>query len=119
MLRTIILVSSGGIVGALFVAAAMRFSVIGNILNTIKAIIEGIVSRVDRLLTGNDGNYSHTRLLNIIWGIGSLALVYIAVLRNIKIPDGILFLMGASTGVNMAGTVLNKIQEIKGANNGQ
>ena len=72
-----------------------------------------MVLRIDKMLTGNDDNYSHVRFINILWGIGNFALIAIAVIKEIEIPNSILIFMGTSMGISNTQAVLNKRQEVK------
>jgi hypothetical protein len=77
------------------------------------SLFQGVVSRFDRSVTGNDGSYSSTRLLDYLWGIGGFCLVCLCTLRKINIPDGVYYLIGTAIGVGATKGVFNKIQEIK------
>lgn len=86
-------------------------------------IFQGVVERFDRMMTGNDGCYSNSRFTELLWAIASLVLIYTCVLREIKIQEGILVLIGAAIGIGGIKGAVNKIQEVKeniaskGANN--
>ena len=73
----------------------------------------GILSRIDKMLCGNDGCYSHTRFLNLVWGIGGFSLICVAVLRKINIPGEVLVLMGSGMGISGIQAVMNKANELK------
>jgi hypothetical protein len=77
------------------------------------SLFQGVVNRFDRSVIGNDGFYSSTRLLDYLWGIGGFCLVCVAVVKNLKIPDGVFYLIGTAIGVGAAKGVFNKVQEIK------
>lgn len=84
-----------------------------NIINNIVNCFNGIILRIDKMLTGNDGNYSHVRFTNILWGIGNFVLIFIAVMKEIEIPGTILVFMGTAMGISNTQAVLNKRQEVK------
>ena len=86
-----------------------------NIINNIVNIFYGIVARIDKMLTGNDDNYSHTRAMNILWGVGNFVIIAVAIFKKIEIPNPILVFMGTAMGFSNTQTVLNKRQEIKQA----
>lgn len=68
-----------------------------------------------QVITGNDGNVSHTRIINIIWCFAALRIVAHSVYNNIHIQVEVLIFMAAAMGFNMAQTVINKTQEVKQA----
>lgn len=86
-------------------------------LGLINNIFLGIISRLDKALTGNDGAYSHTRINNLVWGIGGFILICVTTLREIKIPGEVLVLMGSGMGISGLQAVVNKINELKFASN--
>ena len=73
---------------------------------------QGLVSRFDKSVTGNDGLYSSTRVESYLWHFGGFALIAIAVFKNIKIPDSVMYLLGGVLGVNNVRSAYNKFQEI-------
>ncbi len=77
------------------------------------SLFQGLVNRFDRSVTGNDGCYSSTRILDYLWGVGGFCLVCVCTLRDLKIPDGVFYLIGTAIGVGAAKGAFNKIQEIK------
>lgn len=72
-----------------------------------------VSSRLDKMLIGNDGVYSHTRVINLCWGIGGFWLICIVVMRSIEIPGEILVLMGGAMGISGLQSVVNKANELK------
>jgi len=68
-----------------------------------------------QVITGNDGNVSHTRIINIIWCLAALKIVTHSVYNNIHMQTEVLIFMASAMGFNMAQTVLNKVQEVKQA----
>ena len=82
-------------------------------LSSLKATFTFVVSRIDRMLIGNDGAYSHTRVINMVWGIGGFSLICIATMRKIEIPGVILVLMGSAMGISSTQAVINKVSELK------
>lgn len=82
-------------------------------LDLLKLIHSNIMDRIDRTIIGNDGSYSHTRIINLTWGLGGFWLICLCVLREIKIPGEILILMGGAMGISSIQAVANKINELK------
>lgn len=74
---------------------------------------KGVLQRFDSSVTGNDGCYSSSRILEYMWAIGTFSLICICVMRDIKLPDGILYLLGAALGFGNLKTSFAKSQEIK------
>ena len=87
------------------------------IANNILRIIQELIGRLDKLLTGNDGRYSHVRFINLLWGIGNYVLIFISIIRGIPIPGEVLVFMGSAMGASHVQAILNKIQEVKQVNN--
>jgi hypothetical protein len=71
-----------------------------------------VLDRVDRAIGGNDGSYSNTRIVNLMWNIGGFCLVCIMVLREIKVPDTILMLLAGAMGITGIQNVVNKGKEL-------
>lgn len=66
-----------------------------------------------RVITGNDGCISHTRIINLVWCFGSLHIIRHCTYLQIPIQGEILAFMAAVSGFNVAQTVSNKFQEVK------
>lgn len=112
MFKTIGFIAIGFIIGFLITCLIKKLITIEIIKKYIPIFFNGIINRFDRMLTGNDGCYSHTRFINLIWAIGGFCLVYICAIRQIKIADNVLFIIGGGMGANMAQTIMNKKQEV-------
>lgn len=81
-------------------------------LNLLKIIALGILERIDKSVTGNDGSYSHTKIVNLLWGIGSFCLICLVVMRQITIPNEILMLMAGAMGITGIQAAVNKTKEL-------
>ena len=112
MIRIIEFISIGFIGGFLLAILVKKLLTIEMVKMYVPPFMFGLINRLDRALTGNDGNYSHTRIINMVWGIGGFILVCVCTVRSIKIPENILMLMGGAMGANMTQTIFNKRQEV-------
>jgi len=112
MIRIIEFISIGFIGGFLLAILLKKLLTIGMIKTYAPLFMFGLINRLDRALTGNDGNYSHTRIINMVWGVGGFILVCICTVRSIKIPENILMLIGGAMGANITQTIFNKRQEV-------
>lgn len=81
-------------------------------LDLLKLTFLGIVERIDKSVTGVDGSYSHTKIVNLLWGIGGFCLICIVTLREIKIPVEILCLIAGAMGITGIQSVVNKGREL-------
>lgn len=68
--------------------------------NVILKFIDWLKVKIDEATSGDNGKTSHTKIINLVWGIGSFCLIVSAVLKVIKIPSEILFTMLAAMGVS-------------------
>lgn len=100
-------------VGVILGMMVSKILTLNKIQSGMKAFFIGLIRRIDETLTGNDNRYSSTRVLNLMWGIGTLSLIVICALRSIVIQEGILYLLGAVNGINTGQSIANKIQEVK------
>jgi hypothetical protein len=102
-----------------FISGAVAMMLLNKIVTlleikqTVDKVIQGLIERFDRMMTGNDGCYSSTRAQELLWACVSLILISIAVLKKIVIQEGILVLIGAAIGVGGIKGAVNKAQEIK------
>ena len=81
--------------------------------NSVISFFQGVRDRFDRAMTGNDRNYSSTRLLEFTWSICSLILISVCVIKSINIQEGILYLIGAAIGISGVKGAVNKMTEVK------
>jgi hypothetical protein len=81
-------------------------------LNLLKVTFLGIVERIDKSVTGVDGSYSHTKIVNLLWGIGGFCLICVVTLREIKIPVEVLCLIAGAMGITGIQSVVNKGREL-------
>ena len=103
----------GIVAGFLLCLLIKKIVSIKDIGNGILLIFQGAVARVDRLLTGNDDNYSHVRFVNVLWGVGNFVIICITTFKKIEIPAPILTFMGLAMGLTNTQAFLNKRQEIQ------
>jgi len=113
MFKIIEFIAIGFVSGFLLATIIKKLLTIEMIKKNIPVLVNGIIDRFDKAVTGNDGCYSHTRIINIMWAFGGFILIAICTLRSIKIPNGTLVLMGSGMGIGMAQAVMNKKQEVK------
>lgn len=73
----------------------------------------GIIDRLDKALYGNDGQYSSTRLTNMLWTVASIILVSYGIVLQKEIKIEILGFMLVAIGVSTGQNVVNKITEMK------
>lgn len=81
-------------------------------LDLLKLTFLGIVERIDKSVTGVDGSYSHTKIVNLLWGIGGFCLICIVTLRKIEIPVEVLCLIAGAMGITGIQSVVNKGREL-------
>ena len=86
-------------------------------ISFLNSIVLSVTTRLDKALIGNDGFYSHTRIINLTWGLGGFWLVCFCAIREIRVPGEILILMGGAMGISGIQSVANKINELKYSSN--
>ena len=115
MWNTIALMLTGFVIGLITALVIEKILTMRIVNHYIPEFAKGILIRFDKMLTGNDGCYSHSRFLNILWGVGGFCLVTYCTIMAIKIEDNVLFLIGGAMTISATQQVFGKIQEVKQA----
>ena len=66
-----------------------------------------------KVITGNDGNISHTRIINLAWAFSAMKVVIHAAATDAHIQPEVLVFIGTAMGLSGLTTIMNKIQEVK------
>lgn len=80
-----------------FIILANKFPSFKNVL---LKFIEWIKVKIDESTSGDNGKTSHTKIINLVWGIGGFCLIVTAVTKALKVPSEILFTMLAAMGIS-------------------
>lgn len=68
--------------------------------NVVLKFIDYVKVKIDEATSGDNGKTSHTKIINLVWGIGGFCLIVTAVTKVIKVPTEILFTMLAAMGIS-------------------
>lgn len=80
-----------------FIILANKFPSFKNVL---LKLIEWIKAKIDESTSGDNGKTSHTKIINLVWGIGGFCLIVTAVTKVINVPTEILITMLAAMGIS-------------------